>query len=141
MKRRKRLAAVAFTLAVFFSLGVNAYAEELPDPTTEETTQTEIEQSTSIPEEVMPPAKDPPVTEEQETDVTPPEPITVFSLEELTVAIDTAEDGDTIFFATPITIHADMIIGATDKTIVFKPKLETFDDFSSDGLVFDNAAI
>ena len=124
MKRRKRLAAVALTLAVFFSLGVNAYAEELPAPTTEETTQTEIEQSTSIPEEVIPPAEDPPVTEEQETDVTPPEPITVFSLEELTAAIDTAEDGNTIFIATPITIHADAVIGATDKTIVFKPSDE-----------------
>jgi len=56
MKHRKQLAAIALALTVFFSLGVNAYAEETPAPTTEETTQVEIEQSTSIPEEVTPPA-------------------------------------------------------------------------------------
>ena len=71
MKRRKRLAAVALTLAVFFSLGVNAYAEEIPSPTTEETTQAEIEPSTSTTEEVTPPAEDPPAIEEQETEEPP----------------------------------------------------------------------
>lgn len=92
MKYRKRLAAVALALAVFFSLGVNAYAEEPPAPTTEETTQAGIEQSTSIPEEVTPPAKDPPVTEEQETEETP----IVYNIEELQAAIDAANDGAAI---------------------------------------------
>ena len=122
MKHRKRLAAVALVLAVFFGLGVNAYAEEIPAPTAEETTQVEIEQSTSILEEdTRPPAEDIPATQEQGDGNTP---VTVFSLEELNAAVETAKDGDTILIAIPITISADATIGATDKTIILKPSDE-----------------
>ena len=122
MKYRKRLAAVALALAVFFSLGVNAYAEEPPTPTIEETTQAGIEQSTSIPEEVTPPVEDPPVTEEQETE----EPPIVYSIEELLTAIEAANDGDTIFIGAKITCAESVTIGSLDKKIT----LAFADDFS-----------
>ena len=113
MKHRKRLAAVALALAVFFSLGINAYAEEIPAPTTEETAQTDIEQSTSIPEEVTPPAEDPPVTEEQETE----EPPIAYNIEELLTAIEAANDGDTILIGAKITCAESVTIGSLDKNI------------------------
>jgi len=122
MKHRKRLATVALVLAVFFSLGVNAYAEELPAPTTEETTQAEIEQPISIPEEVTPPAEDPPVTEEQETE----EPPIVYNIEELLTAIDDANDGDSILIGAKITCAESVTIGSLDKKIT----LAFADDFS-----------
>lgn len=126
MKYRKRLAAVALALAVFFSLGVNAYAEEPPAPTTEETTQAGIEQSTSIPEEVTPPAEDPPVTEEQETEETP----IVYNIEELQAAIDAANDGDTILIGAKITCGESVTVGSMDKKIT----LAFSDDFSDNAM-------
>lgn len=128
MKYRKRLAAVALALAVFFSLGVNAYAEEIPAPTTEETTQADIELSNSIPEEdTLPPAEDPPATEEQETDGTP----IVYNIEELQAAIDAANDGDTILIGTKITCAESITVGSVDKEITL-----TFSDDFSDNSMF-----
>ena len=122
MKHRKRLAAVALALAVFFSLGINAYAEEIPAPTTEETSQAEIEPSTSTTEEVTPPAEDPPVTEEQETEESP----IVYNIEELLTAIEAANDGDTILIGEKITCAESVTIGSLDKKIT----LAFADDFS-----------
>lgn len=41
-------------------------------------------------------------------------------MEELNTAIENAEDGDTILFGTRLWISEDMVIGAADKTLVFK---------------------
>lgn len=112
MKCIKRLTAVALAIALFSSLGINTYAEGIPATKIEENTPPEIEQLTSIPKE----DSLPPTTEEQETDDVP---VTVFSLEELTSAIDTAKDGDTILFGTRIYISADTAIGADNKNLVF----------------------
>lgn len=129
MKYRKRLAAVALALAVFFSLGVNAYAEEIPAPTTEETTQTNIELTNSIPEEdTLPPAEDPPVTEEQETEETP----IVYNIEELQAAIDAANDGDTILIGAKITCGESVTVGSMDKEIT----LAFSDDFSDNSMFY-----
>lgn len=122
MKYRKRLAAVALALTVVFSFGVNAYAEEISASTTEETTQTEIERSTSITEESTSPVEDPPVTEEQETE----EPPIVYNIEELLTAIDAANDGDTILVGAKITCAESVTIGSLDKKIT----LAFADDFS-----------
>ena len=127
MKHRKRLAAVALALAVFFGLGVNAYAEEIPAPTAEEISQGDFEQLTSILEEdTLSPAEDPPATEEQETDGTP----IVHNIEELQAAIDAANDGDTILIGTKITCAESITIGSADKEVI----LAFSDDFSDNAM-------
>lgn len=127
MKYRKRLAAVVLALAVFFSLGVNAYAEEISAPTTEETSQGEIEESTSIPEEdTTPPAEDPPAAEEQETEERP----VVYTIEELQTAIEVANDGDTVLVGAKITCAESVTIGSVDKEIT----LAFADDFSDNAM-------
>ena len=131
MKVRKRLAAVVLALAVFFSFGITAYAEEIPTTTTEENSQTEIETSTSIstPEEgTLPPAEDPPVTEEQETEIVPP---IVYSIEELQAAIEAANDGDTILIGGKITSAESVSIGSADKEITL-----AFADSFTDNAMF-----
>ena len=123
MKYRKRLAAVALALVVFFSLGLNAYAAELPAPTTKEITQAEIEPSTSIPEEVLHPA-----TNEQEIDGTP----IVHDIEELQAAIDAANDSDTILIGAKITCAESITVGSVDKEIT----LAFSDDFSDNAMFY-----
>lgn len=120
MKHRKRLVAVALALAVFFGMGVNAYAEEPPTPINEETTQAEIEQLTSISEE------DPPATEEGEIGETP----VVYNIEELQAAIDAANDGDTILIGAKIFCAESVTIGSLDKSIT----LNFADDFSGQAM-------
>lgn len=128
MKYRKRLAAVILALAVFFSLGVNAYAEEMPVPTTEEISQGEFEQPTSIPEEdTTPPLEDPPASEEQETK----ERSVVYTIEELQTAIEVANDGDTVLIGGKITCAESVTIGSADKEITL-----AFDDDFSDNAMF-----
>lgn len=129
MKCIKRLTAVALAIALFSSLGINTYAEEIPATKIEENTPPEIEQLTSIPkDDSLPPA-----TEEQKTDDVP---VTVFSLEELTSAIDTAKGGDTILFGTRIYISADTTIGTDNKNLVFKLNHDYNPDSFAPGLSF-----
>lgn len=120
MKYRKRLAAVALALMVFFSLGVNVYAEEVSVPTTEETTKTEIEESTSTPDE------QPLAAEEEEIEETP----VVYNIEELQAAIDAANDGDTILIGAKITCAESITIGSENKKI----NLSFADDFSGQAM-------
>lgn len=128
MKYRKRLAAVILALTVFFSLGINAYAEEIPAPVTEETSQGEIEESTSIPEEdTTPPIENPPATEEPETEETS----AVYTIEELQAAIEVANDGETILIGSKITCAENVTIGSADKEITL-----AFADSFSDNAMF-----
>lgn len=128
MKYRKRLAAVILALTVFFSLGINAYAEEIPAPVTEETSQGEIEESTSIPEEdTTPPIENPPATEEPETEETS----AVYTIEELQAAIEVANDGETILIGSKITCAENVTIGSADKEITL-----AFADSFTDNAMF-----